>query len=98
MVSMFRRLSVACLLAAVPLQSAYAFDDGTASAPASNAPRKDASSANSALITKAVEELLKLEENGEWPYEARNRRAVYLVGANPPPAGSGVPAASWTPL
>lgn len=30
--------------------------------------------------------------------EARNRRAVYLVGANPPPAGSGVPAASWTPL
>lgn len=69
MVSMFRRLSVACLLAAVPLQSAYAFDDGTASAPASNAPRKDASSANSALITKTVEELLKLEENGEWPYE-----------------------------
>ena len=30
--------------------------------------------------------------------EARNRRAVYLVGANPPPAGSGVPATAWTPL
>lgn len=27
-----------------------------------------------------------------------NRRAVYLVGANPPPAGSGVPAVDWTPL
>lgn len=30
--------------------------------------------------------------------EARNRRAVYLVGANPPPAGSGVPATAWTAL
>jgi outer membrane protein OmpA-like peptidoglycan-associated protein len=29
---------------------------------------------------------------------AVNRRAVYLVGANPPPSGSGVPAANWTPL
>jgi outer membrane protein OmpA-like peptidoglycan-associated protein len=27
-----------------------------------------------------------------------NRRAVYMVGANPPPAGSGVPGATWTPL
>lgn len=27
-----------------------------------------------------------------------NRRAVYMVGANPPPSGSGVPAVSWTPL
>lgn len=27
-----------------------------------------------------------------------NRRAVYMVGANPPPAGAGVPGASWTPL
>ncbi len=35
---------------------------------------------------------------GDETDEARNRRAVYLVGANPPPAGSGVPAASWTPL
>lgn len=35
---------------------------------------------------------------GDEVDEARNRRAVYLVGANPPPAGSGVPATSWTPL
>jgi hypothetical protein len=27
-----------------------------------------------------------------------NRRAVYMVGANPPPPGSGVPAGSWTAL
>lgn len=27
-----------------------------------------------------------------------NRRAVYMVGANPPPGGSGVPSVSWTPL
>jgi len=27
-----------------------------------------------------------------------NRRAVYMVGANPPPASAGVPAASWSPL
>jgi outer membrane protein OmpA-like peptidoglycan-associated protein len=27
-----------------------------------------------------------------------NRRAMYMVGANPPPAGSGVPVAAWTPL
>lgn len=35
---------------------------------------------------------------GDEVEEARNRRAVYLVGANPPPGGSGVPAASWTAL
>jgi len=27
-----------------------------------------------------------------------NRRAVYMVGANPPPASAGVPTASWSPL
>ena len=35
---------------------------------------------------------------GDEVDEGRNRRAVYLVGANPPPAGSGVPPAAWTPL
>ena len=35
---------------------------------------------------------------GDEVDEGRNRRAVYLVGANPPPAGSGVPPANWTPL
>jgi outer membrane protein OmpA-like peptidoglycan-associated protein len=29
---------------------------------------------------------------------AANRRALYMVGANPPGAGSGVPGVSWTPL
>lgn len=35
---------------------------------------------------------------GDEVDEGRNRRAVYLVGANPPPAGSGVPQVSWIPL
>jgi outer membrane protein OmpA-like peptidoglycan-associated protein len=30
--------------------------------------------------------------------EARNRRVLYMVGANPPPAGSGVPRVGWTSL
>ena len=35
---------------------------------------------------------------GDEVDEPANRRAAYMVGANPPPAGSGVPAVSWTPL
>lgn len=35
---------------------------------------------------------------GDGVDSAANRRAVYMVGANPPPAGSGVPAGDWTPL
>lgn len=35
---------------------------------------------------------------GDGVDEVRNRRALYMVGANPPPAGSGVPRVSWTPL
>lgn len=35
---------------------------------------------------------------GDEVDELSNRRAVYMVGANPPPAGSGVPAVSWTAL
>ncbi len=30
--------------------------------------------------------------------ESRNRRALYLVGANPPPKGSGIPSVRWSPL
>lgn len=30
--------------------------------------------------------------------EAANRRVLYMVGANPPPAGSGVPSVSWSAL
>ncbi|MCB9778393.1 MAG: OmpA family protein [Alphaproteobacteria bacterium] len=30
--------------------------------------------------------------------EPRNRRALYMVGANPPPAGSGVPSVRWQAL
>lgn len=29
---------------------------------------------------------------------AANRRALYMVGANPPPASAGVPGVQWTPL
>ncbi len=35
---------------------------------------------------------------GDGVDNAGNRRALYLVGANPPPSGSGVPGASWKPL
>lgn len=35
---------------------------------------------------------------GDGVDEGRNRRAVYLVGANPPPGGSGVPQVNWIPL
>ena len=35
---------------------------------------------------------------GDGVDEARNRRALYMVGANPPPAGSGIPGVRWTEL
>ena len=37
-------------------------------------------------------------QTGDGMDEQANRRAVYMVGANPPPPGSGVPAVSWTSL
>lgn len=37
-------------------------------------------------------------QTGDQVDEQANRRAVYMVGANPPPPGSGVPAGAWTPL
>ncbi|HJN75448.1 MAG TPA: OmpA family protein [Myxococcota bacterium] len=35
---------------------------------------------------------------GDGVDEQSNRRALYLVGASPPPAGSGIPAVSWQAL
>lgn len=35
---------------------------------------------------------------GDSVDNAANRRALYMVGANPPPAGSGVPSVAWTSL
>jgi outer membrane protein OmpA-like peptidoglycan-associated protein len=35
---------------------------------------------------------------GDGVNEGRNRRALYMVGANPPPASSGIPRVTWTEL
>ena len=35
---------------------------------------------------------------GDGVDEPANRRALYLVGANPPPAGSGIPSVGWIEL
>lgn len=43
------------------------------------------------------ESLLAVATGDEVDNQA-NRRALYMVGANPPPEGSGVPSVSWTPL
>lgn len=37
-------------------------------------------------------------KTGDGVDSARNRRALYMVGANPPPAGSGVPSVRWSEL
>lgn len=43
------------------------------------------------------EKLLAVQTDDEVD-ESRNRRALYLVSSNPPPAGSGIPSAGWTKL
>lgn len=43
-------------------------------------------------------ESLPAVRTGDGVDEVRNRRALYLVGANPPPAGSGVPQVGWHAL
>ena len=43
-------------------------------------------------------ESLLAVSTGDGVDEARNRRVLYMVGANPPPAGSGVPRVSWSAL
>ena len=37
-------------------------------------------------------------QTGDGEDNASNRRALYLVGANPPPAGSGIPSVGWQAL
>jgi outer membrane protein OmpA-like peptidoglycan-associated protein len=37
-------------------------------------------------------------QTGDGVDESRNRRALYLVSSNPPPAGSGIPSAGWSAL
>ena len=37
-------------------------------------------------------------DTGDGVDNASNRRALYLVGANPPPAGSGIPGVGWKAL
>jgi outer membrane protein OmpA-like peptidoglycan-associated protein len=41
---------------------------------------------------------LQAVETGDEVEESRNRRALYLVSSNPPPAGSGIPSVGWTKL
>ena len=43
------------------------------------------------------ERLLQLQ-TGDGVDEAANRRVLYLIGSNPPPAGSGIPYVGWTAL
>ncbi|MDP2307449.1 MAG: OmpA family protein [Pseudomonadota bacterium] len=43
-------------------------------------------------------ESLLAAQTGDGVDNPLNRRALYMVGANPPPPGSGVPGASWKPL
>ncbi|MFZ5481875.1 MAG: OmpA family protein [Myxococcota bacterium] len=43
-------------------------------------------------------ESLLAVQTGDGVDNALNRRALYMVGANPPPAGSGVPSVGWIQL
>jgi outer membrane protein OmpA-like peptidoglycan-associated protein len=43
-------------------------------------------------------EALLAVSTGDGVDEERNRRALYMVGANPPPGGSGIPSVGWIPL
>jgi outer membrane protein OmpA-like peptidoglycan-associated protein len=43
-------------------------------------------------------ESLLAVRTGDGVDEGRNRRALYMVGANPPPAGSGIPSVRWSEL
>ena len=43
-------------------------------------------------------ESLLADPTGDEVESAANRRALYMVGANPPPAGSGVPSVNWWKL
>lgn len=43
-------------------------------------------------------ETLLAVSTGDGVDEVRNRRVLYMVGANPPPAGSGIPGVGWQSL
>lgn len=47
------------------------------------------------VYTYGFGESLLAIPTGDGEDNAANRRALYMVGANPPPAGSGVPAVGW---
>ncbi len=47
------------------------------------------------IYTYGFGESLLAIPTGDGEDNAANRRALYMVGANPPPAGSGIPAVGW---
>ncbi len=50
------------------------------------------------IFTHGFGESLLAVQTGDGEDNILNRRALYLVGANPPPAGSGIPRVSWSAL
>ncbi len=50
------------------------------------------------VYTHGFGESLLAVQTGDGEDHPVNRRALYMVGANPPPAGSGVPAVGWSAL
>ena len=50
---------------------------------------------NYPTYTYGFGESLLAVQTGDGEDNASNRRALYMVGANPPPAGSGVPGVGW---
>ncbi len=50
------------------------------------------------IYTWGFGENLLAVPTGDGVDNAANRRALYMVGANPPPPGSGVPSVGWKPL
>ena len=50
------------------------------------------------IFTHGFGESLLAVQTGDGEDNILNRRALYLVGANPPPAGSGIPRVGWSPL
>jgi outer membrane protein OmpA-like peptidoglycan-associated protein len=50
------------------------------------------------IYTWGFGESLLAVPTGDGVDNAANRRALYMVGANPPPPGSGIPSVAWKPL
>ncbi len=53
---------------------------------------------NQPIYTYGFGESLLAVQTGDGEDNQLNRRALYMVGANPPPAGSGVPGVAWRPV